>query len=46
MSEHYIDYKLHAVGDRNIVRMAVIKKFSKEEPGIGKDKLVYRHIHS
>lgn len=45
MSEHYIDYKLHAVGDRNIVRMAVIKKFSKEEPGIGKDKLASRYTY-
>lgn len=39
MTEFVINYKLNDFGDRNSVRMAVVKELSKEEPGKGKNEL-------
>lgn len=45
MPEYKKEYSLNAVGDRNKVRMAVVKEFSKEESGKGKDKLASRYTY-
>ena len=45
MAEHKIKFSLNAVGDRNKVRMAVVNKLSKEEPGQGKGDLASRYTY-
>ena len=45
MPEFVINYKLNDFGDRNSVRMAVVKELSKEEHGKVKNELASRYTY-